>query len=54
MMNVSKYFGTLKLSNKEVEEWKKRIKERHIEIEKEFSERNMRIKKKLSQIFFYS
>ena len=39
---AAKFFGALKTSDEEVRKWKNRIKERHIEIEKEFSKRAKR------------
>ena len=44
---AAKFFGKLKISNKESKEWESRLKKRREEIQREFNERSKNIKEKL-------
>lgn len=46
---IEKYFGTLKMSAKEVNEWQKKIKEERKEFDKNFRERQEKFKEILKE-----
>lgn len=46
---IEKYFGILKMSEKEVNEWQKRIKEGRKEFDKHFKERQEKFKEMLKE-----
>ncbi len=43
-LNVSKYLGSLKISEKEADDWKKEIRKRRSEISAEFSKKEQKFK----------